>query len=195
MGSWATPCYSTTSRNPDEWQCQAHRRVNYAVVSENSLGNLPCKAPPKWWWMYSVAQINLILHAYHTWSTWKKIITKQPTTMQTAILRAYKASVSRSLQFPTDLVAHTFSLHRYADAFSLQQLLLTVLQGEKEWRKATWGLGLPKAQKKSTKMCVFSFSCGGAWKHVYKSYIFSSVHIHCITTYCIYYLYQICIHI
>lgn len=53
-------------------------------------------------------------------------------TMQTTILRAYKASVSRSLQFPTDLVAHTFSLHRYADAFSLQQLLLTVLQGEKE---------------------------------------------------------------
>lgn len=41
---------------------------------------------------------------------------------------------------------------------------------------------LPKPKEVTTEVWFF-FSCGGAWKHVYKSYIFASVHIHCITLY------------
>ena len=127
--------------------------------------------------MYSVAQINSTLHTYHTYiSTWKKNHTKT-YTLQTTILGAYKASVSRSLQFPTDLVAHTFSLHRYADAFSLQQLLLTVLQHEAR---------LPKAQKKSTKMCDLSFLVVGL-ENMYIN------HIICIGTHTLHYTIYICI--
>ena len=172
------------NRNLGEWQHRTSIGGQLcSCLPENSLGNLPFIALLK---MHrSIATAYMI-------SIWKKH-TPKPTPYEPYSKPLQRTCYQIPPRSPTDLVAHTLSLHRHANAFSLEQLLLTVLHGENVWQyhgapsgsiiishDKSWRnegrlheAGLPK---RSHHRCVFSF--GGAWKHV------------CYIT-----LYQICIQI
>ena len=119
--------------------------------------------------MYSVAQINLTLHTYHTYM----IYIPGKKTYQNLHNANHHSTRLQGICFQIPPVSHRPCSTHILPASLRRRILLAATASDSP---AAWGLDSPKPKRSQQRCVCFFFSCGGAWKHVYKSHICIGTH-------------------